>query len=117
VDTVSLGILLHRLQALSGVLEVPFGLAQTTEDAKGIPLDQVMAQVKHIRDARATQSRVGQLDQRLGAVTHQGQHLSAKRRQTVVGTAVPGVKTALRCDLFHQQIARGQVHEHQYHAL
>ena len=70
VDTVSLVILLHRLQVLSGLLEVPFGLAQTTEDAKRIPLGQVMAQVKQIRDARAPQPRVGQLDQRLGAVTH-----------------------------------------------
>jgi hypothetical protein len=34
------------LQALFGLLEVSFGLAQMTEDAQRIPLGQIMAQVK-----------------------------------------------------------------------
>jgi hypothetical protein len=58
-----------------------------------------------------------QLDQRLGSVTHQVQHLGAKRRQAVVGTGVPGIKAAIRGHFFHQQIACSQVHAHQHHAL
>ena len=70
---------LQRLQALLGLLKGLLGLPQTTEDGKRIPLGQIMAQVKHIRDAQAAQTRVGQLDQRLGPVTHQVQHPGAKR--------------------------------------
>ena len=110
-------ILRQFLQALLGLFQVPFGLAQSTEDAKRIPLGQVMTQVKQVRDTRAAKPRVGQLDQRLGSVTHQGQHLGTKRRQTLVGTVEPGAITAIRCDLFHQQRARGQVHKHQHHPL
>src|SRR5574341_1382243 len=61
LDTVYLGVLLQRLQALLGVFEVPFGLAQTTEDGKRIPLAQAMAQVKSVRDTQAAKPRVGQL--------------------------------------------------------
>ena len=68
VDTVSLVILLHRLQALSGLLEVPFGLAQTTEDASQNTPWPGHGPGGSIRDAQATQPRVGQLDQRRGAV-------------------------------------------------
>src|SRR5215510_14220961 len=59
---VCLGALLHFLQALLGVLEVSFGLPLTPENAKRISLGQVMAQMKQIRDTRATQPRVSQLD-------------------------------------------------------
>ena len=41
-----LRVLLSFLQALLGLFEIPFGLAQPTEDAKRIPLGQVMTQVK-----------------------------------------------------------------------
>ena len=43
---VCLDDLLSFLQALLGVFELPFGLAQPTEEAKRIPLGQVMTQVK-----------------------------------------------------------------------
>jgi hypothetical protein len=76
-----------------------------------------MAQVKQVRDAQAAQTRVGQLDQCLGTVTHQVQYLGAQGRQALVGTVEPGVKAAIRRHLFHQQITRGQVHEHQHHSL
>ena len=117
VGMLCLGVFLYRLQALLGLFQLPFGLAQTTEDGQRIALGQVMTQVKHIWDARAAKPRVSQLDQCLGSVTHQVQHLGAKGRQTRVGTVEPGVKTAIRCHLFHQQIARGQVHKHQHHPL
>ena len=60
---------------------------------------------------------MGQFDQRLGTVAYQVQHLRAKRRQTRVGTLEPGLIAAICRDLFHQQIARGQIHEYQHHAL
>ena len=113
----SLGVLLQHPQALLGLFKAPFGLPQATEDGQRIALGQVMAQVKQVRDAQAAQPRVGQLDQRLGSVTHQVQHLGAKRREAFVGTVVPGGKTAIRRHLFHQQRPRGQVHEHQPHPL
>lgn len=50
------------LQALLGLLEVSFGLAQMTEDAKRLPLGRIMAQVKQIRDAQAAKPLLGQLD-------------------------------------------------------
>jgi hypothetical protein len=102
---------------LLGLFQLPFGLPQSTEDGQRIPLGQVMTQVKHIRDARAAKPCVGQLDQCLGTVAHQVQHLGAKGRQTLVGAVEPGIITAIRCHLFHQHIARGQVHKHQHHAL
>src|SRR5919109_5046715 len=117
VGRVCLGVLMQRLQALLGVFEIPFGVPQTTEDGQRIALGQVMAQVKHVRDAQAAQPRVGQLDQRLGPVTHHVQHLGAKGRQALVGTVEPGVKAASRRHLFQQHIARGQVHAHQHHPL
>ena len=40
VDTLCLGVLLQRFQALLGMFEVPFGLPQTTEDGQRIALDQ-----------------------------------------------------------------------------
>jgi hypothetical protein len=76
-----------------------------------------MAEVKQIRDTQAAQARACQLDQRLGAVTHQVQHPGAQRRQAAVGTVEPGVKAAILSPLFHHQIARSQVHEHQHHVL
>jgi hypothetical protein len=53
VDTLCLGVLLRRLQALLGMFEVPFGVPQTPEDGQRIALGQVMAQVKQVRDAQA----------------------------------------------------------------
>ena len=38
VDTLCLGVLLQRLQALLGVFEVPFGLPHPTEDGQRIAL-------------------------------------------------------------------------------
>jgi hypothetical protein len=76
-----------------------------------------MAQVKQIRDAQAPETRVGELDQCLGPVTHQTQDLGAQCRQACVDTAVPGVIAAIHSHCFHQQVATGKVHEHQHHAL
>src|ERR671922_285762 len=97
--------------------QATFGSPQTPEDGQRIALGQVMPQVEQIRDTRAAQTRVGQLDQRLGPVTHQVQHLGAKRLQAVAGTVEPGVKTTIRGHFFHQQVAGGQVHKHQHHPL
>ena len=73
--------------------------------------------MKQIRDAQATQSRVGQFDQGLGPVAHQVQHVRTQRLEAFVNQAVPGIIAAIHGYLFHQQIATGQVHEHQHHAL
>ena len=47
-DVDTLELFLHRLQALLGVFEVPFGLPQTTKDGQRIALGQIMAQVKQV---------------------------------------------------------------------
>ncbi len=60
-----------------------------------------MTQMKQIRDTQAAQPRLGQLDQRLGPVTDQVEHLGAKRGEAFVGTAIPGVKTTIHRHLFH----------------
>src|SRR6187200_915036 len=108
---------LQFLQTLLGLLERLFGLAQSTEDDQGIPLGQVMTQVKQIRNARAAKTRVGQLDQRLGTVAHHVQDRRAKRRQALVRAVEPGVITSIRCHLFHPHLTRRQVHEYQHHLL
>ena len=108
---------LQFLQTLLGLLERLFGLAQSTEDDQGIPLGQVMTQVKQIRHARAAKTRVGQLDQRLGTVAHHVQDRRAKRRQALVRAVEPGVITSIRCHLFHPHLTRRQVHEYQHHLL
>jgi hypothetical protein len=63
---------LQHLQTLPCLLKGLLGLPQTTKDGQRIPLGQIMAQVTPIRNAQTAQTRVGELDQCLGAVTHQG---------------------------------------------
>ena len=46
LNRVCRSVLLSFRQALLGLFEIPFGVAQPTEDAKRIPLGQVMTQVK-----------------------------------------------------------------------
>src|SRR5688572_15793107 len=117
LSRVCLGVLLQCLQVLLGLFQVSFSLAQSTENGQRISLGQVMTQMKQIWNTRATKPRVGQFDQRFGTIAHQVQYLRTKRRQTLVDTLEPGVITTIQRNLFHQQIARGQVHEHQHHAL
>src|SRR5688500_8106150 len=102
---------LQGLEALLGLLKSLVGLPHTTQDGQCISLGQVMAQVKQIRDAQAAQTCVGEFDQCLGPVTHQVQHLGAKRLEPRLGQAVPGVIAAVHAHLFHQQIATGKLHE------
>src|SRR5688572_17347420 len=78
---------LKGLETLLGLLKSLVGLPQTTKDNQGIPLGQVMAQVKQIRDAQAPQTGVGEFDQGLGPVTYQVQHLGAKRLEPRLGQA------------------------------
>src|SRR5499427_6534236 len=116
LGTVCLGVV-QRLQALLNLCKDLRGLPQTTENGKRIALSEVMAQMEQIRNAQAAQPCLGQLDQRLGPVTHQVQHPDAKRLEALVDTAIPGLIATIHRHRFHQHIATGKVHEHQHHAL
>ncbi len=76
-------MLLHRLQALLGVVQVPFGLSQTPKEAKRIPVGQVMAHGQHVRDARAAKTPLGQLDQRLRSLTRDNTLVPSVVRQVL----------------------------------
>jgi hypothetical protein len=76
-----------------------------------------MDEGEHIRDAQAVQALFGQLDQRLGPLTHEGQHPDSQRLETGLNQGVPGGIGAILCDLFEHQVATDKVHEHEHQAL
>jgi hypothetical protein len=74
-----------------------------------------MDERKHVRHTQTLQPRVGQLHQRLCPVTHQGEHPGSQRLEPRLDQSVPGVIAPVLGDLFKQQGAAHQVHEHQHH--
>src|SRR5215510_1333632 len=65
-------------ESLRGFRELLVGLSHVPANGKRIALDDVMDDMEEIRHAQALHPLFGELDQSLGAVTDQVQHLGAK---------------------------------------
>jgi hypothetical protein len=103
-------LLLRLLQSLTRV-------SQTTATGERRALHQRMDAGQHLRPTPALQARCGQLDQRLCAVTHQGEPLDAPNRSPRLAQRVPGVLAPVLCHRLAPQGAADEIHAHQPHAL
>src|SRR6266487_2248823 len=108
---------LARAEVLLSLAQGLARLSQTTAYGERIALDQLLDEVKQIRYTQTLQACFGQLHQRLCPVTHQGEHPGSQRLEPCLDQSVPGVIAAILGDLFKQQVATHQVHEHQHHTL
>jgi hypothetical protein len=73
--------------------------------------------VEHIRNAQTIQARLSQFDQGLGSVTHQKRYFRAQCLEPGAHYTAPGLIGAMHRHRFPHQVATGQVHAHEHHAL
>jgi len=87
-------------EAFLGLLQGLLRLSQTTAEGQRIALDEVMEEVKYLRDAQALSTRFGQFDQRFCPITHQRESPDSQCLQPRLDQRVPRVITPLLCHLF-----------------
>ncbi len=73
--------------------------------------------MKQVGHTQAPQARFAQFDQGLGPITDEIEDPCTQGLKPGCHPSVPGVVSPIRCGLFKHEIATGQVHEHQHHAL
>jgi hypothetical protein len=90
-------------------------LAHTPAKGQGIALHNVMHEVKEIGHTQALKALFGELDERLGPVTHQIQHAGAQGLQPLVHQGFPRGVGAIVCHLLLHHVASRHILEDQDH--
>jgi hypothetical protein len=94
---------------------VPVSLSHTLPYGERVAFDDLMHKVEEIRHPEALQPLFGELNERLGPVTHHVQHTGSQGLQPLISQHFPRGVGPIVCHLFLHNVPSGHILEDQDH--